>query len=42
MHNDSTDSYNASNSKRTGVAHEYLGRIGVIPQETNHGTYKGT
>ena len=41
VNDDSTDTDDAADSQRTGIAHEDLGGIGVIPQETNHGTDEG-
>ena len=38
MDDDGTDADDAADGQRAGIAHEYLGGEGVIPQETNHGS----
>ena len=40
MDDDRTDTDDAANGQRSRVAHEHLSGIGVIPQETNHGSDK--
>lgn len=42
MNDDGTDTNDTTDGERTGVTHENLCRVGIIPQETNHGTDKST
>ena len=42
VYDDGTNTDDATNGQRTCVSHKHLCRIGIIPQETYHGTHEGT
>ena len=42
MNNDGTDTDDTADRQGTGVSHEHLCGIGVVPKETNHRTDEGT
>ena len=42
MDDDGTDTNDATDGQGTRIAHKDLGRVGVVPQETDHGSHEGT
>ena len=36
------NSDDTTDCQRTCIAHKHLSRIGIVPKETNHGTYEST
>ena len=41
MDDDGTHGNDTADGQRTGVAHEHLGRVGVVPEKTDECSYEG-